>query len=210
MAGHERNFIIKVTNSGTSCVPNLFERKNGQEIPISSTTPIRFDKSGGKKKTDFHKLKFTIQNGPGCDLVFLQDKTNVMWAHEDINDCPDSFCEMPDTFWTDKVEQNLLHLINMDLKPGSLRFTINLVDRSVSTPTPADYVPLDPIVTNGNGGNAESFASAFLATILTGGLVGLGTAFAIGGADLAPSAVAMYGIGGAIVGLVIALFAARN
>lgn len=176
MAAHDRNFIIKTSRSGSVYQVDLFERVQGNEVQIPPATPIKFDKHGNNhKKTDYYRLKFTIQNGPSCDLRFLGDPANVMWVHQDATQCPTAFCEVPDALWTDNVKPNSLSLINADLREEELRFTINLVDRSVQNPTPSDYVPLDPIVSNGNKGSPDDETFAFSTSSL---LIGFGAGVA--------------------------------
>lgn len=176
MAAHDRNFIIKASRNGGGYQVGLFERVQGNDVHIPPTTPIRFDKTGnGHKKTDYYRLKFTIQNGPNCDLRFLDDLANVMWVHQGATQCPTAFCEVPDALWTDDIKPNSLRLINADLRQEELRFTINLVDRSIQNPTPNDYVPLDPIVSNGNKGSPDGETYAFSTSSL---LIGFGAGVA--------------------------------
>lgn len=207
MSHKERKFRILVQEKqGGGYTLTLDE--GGHTIP--EDVPIVFDKPrDGMKKTDYYQLKFTIENGPNCDLEFLNDLDDVMWVHNDPAICPNTRCHMKNTFWTNNVNPKNLKLINMDLKQETLRFTINLVERGTTAP----YIPLDPIVTNGNQGDpdaplVEYSASSMVVGAATGALVAVGSIVSVTG--MIEREALVYGIAGGMVGLLVGLMLGRR
>lgn len=207
MSRDKREYTIKITKTGSTYDAQLFAGSSH----IGATQAIVFNKNAdGLKKTAHYKLNFKIDDSAlpqGERVRFLTNDADVMSVWTDLTQCPPQGNHMDHSFWVDKNNNGReLTLINMDLKVEKLRFQL-FMETNGTPPVP---VVLDPIVENGNNGAPEGFVSAFLACIITGGIVGVGTAFAIGGVALGPSSAALYGIGGAIVGLVVGLLASRN
>jgi len=205
MAKSDRYYVIKVTKSGENYDTQLWEngtQKNGE---------LDFDKNGdGLKKTDHYKLNFTIDNGSlgSADrLTFAPVDDDVMAVHTDLANCPPDGSQMQGTFWVDKNHNGRLRLINMDLTQQKFRFKINMVRENNQAARP--FIPLDPIVNNGNRGGAEPFYSWRIAPIVAGAIAGIGAAIAVNAA-LIPTNAIIFGIGGAIVGAIVGLVLDRR
>lgn len=200
MAKNDRNYVIKVTKNDGNYVTNLWENgapKNGE---------MDFNKNNdGLKKTDHYKLNFTIDNGslPTADrLTFAPADGDVMAVHTDLLNCPPDGSQMQDTIWVDKNNNGKLRLINIDLKEQQLRFKINLVKANDISARP--FIPLDPIVNNGNRGGAEPLIQFRIAPIFAGAVAGIGAAI-VTNIGLMPTNAIVYGVGGAVVGLIVGL-----
>lgn len=193
-----RRYVIKVTKPGQDYVTELLE--NG----VPKTSELTFNKHTDKlKKTDFYTLDFTIDDSSVAHddkVMFAPSNDDVLAVHTDLAQCPPLGSHMPYTLWVDKNKSDKLQLINMDLKPEKLRFKINLVKSS--NPSSQDFIPLDPIINNGNRGGEERLASFAYAPLLTGAIVGIGAALLANGA-LVPANALVFGIGGGIIGLIV-------
>ncbi len=204
MSRDKRDYTIKVTKPANDYVVQLFE--GNDHIGVSDE--LTFNKAtDNMKKTAHYKLNFDIDDSSlaNADKVrFAPVNDDVMWVSEDITQCPETECHKKHAFWVDKnVNGKKLTLINMDLKPERLRFRINLV--KVSDPGARPFIFLDPIIGNGNNGSPESFVSAMLVTgALTGALVGIGAATLATSGFVAPTAL-VYGIVGAVAGMIVGL-----
>lgn len=196
MSNHIRNYEIRVTKNGPDYRTELLENNT----PI---TNLRFNKNqNGMKKTSHYQLNFTIDDKSLSNddkIIFAPSDNDVLAVSTDLSKCPANGSQMLDTFWVDKNQPSRLRVINMDLKVQEFRFKINMVKRS--DPASRPFIELDPIVTNGNQGSAEPLVAYSLTPILTGGIVGLGTA-ALLGASLVSTGL-VYAIGGAVVGLIV-------
>jgi hypothetical protein len=149
MAKDRRTYEIQILTTGPKPEPVL----KGQ------SGPIEFDKKNDKmKKVDHYRIRFELDKPSKTDLRFIQDMDNVMWVHGDVTKCPDSPCHMPAVIWVDEIDDDgeWIDVINMNLVAQQFRFTLNLADKNISNPTPADYVPLDPIGDNKNRGSGGS------------------------------------------------------
>lgn len=205
MANDKREYVIKVTKDAQGYHTHLLEGgapKNGD---------LEFDKNtDGLKKTSHYKLNFTIDDSElaTADKVrFAPSDAEVMAVHTDLTTCPPLGSHMPDTFWVDKNKSgSKLELINMDLKAQKLRFKINMV--KVSDPAARPFIELDPVISNGNQGAPERLDSFVVPALVTGAIVGLGT-FAVVSNSLISATGLLFGIGGAIVGLIVGLIADR-
>lgn len=205
MAKDKRDYVIKVSKTGANYQTELLEDGVAK-------TDLKFDKnSDGMKKTGFYKLEFTIDDSQlaAADKVrFAPADAEVLAVHTDITQCPPVGSHLPATLWVDKnVTGSRLRLINMDLKVEKLRFKINMV--KINDPSARPFIELDPIISNGNQGGSESMASYDYASLVTGAIVGIGTAFLVNNA-LEPASALIFGIGGAIVGLVVGLVLGRR
>jgi len=145
--------------------------------------PLVFNKDNdGMKKVDHYRIRFELDNPNHTELRFIQDMKDVLWVHADTSACPDSFCEMPGVIWVDEIDNDgeWIDVINMDLVKQGFRFTLNLADKNITNPTPADYVPLDPIGDNQDRGFAGSIrytsTAATVALGITAGLVAFAAA----------------------------------
>ena len=206
MANNTRNYVIKVTKVGTDYHTELLE---GGTPKVGD---LDFNKNAdGLKKTDHYKLEFTIDNSQLADadkVRFAPSDADVMAVHTDLSLCPPTGSHLQNVFWVDKNKTgSKLQLINMDLKVEKLRFKINMV--KISDPAATSFIELDPIIKNGNQGGAEPFSNFAVAPLLTGAIVGIGTALFANAALVPPNAL-VFGIGGAIVGLIVGLVLDRR
>lgn len=205
MANNDRKYVIKVTKPGQDYETELLE--NG----APKTGELEFYKNNnGLKKTDHYKLEFTIDDrtvADGDKVMFAPSNDHVLAVHTDLTQCPPVGSQMPYTLWVDKNQRDRLRLINMDLKPEKLRFKINMV--KVSDPTSQTFIPLDPIINNGNRGGEEPFVSFAYAPLLTGAIVGV-TAALLANSALVPTNALLFGIGGGIIGLIAGLLLDRR
>lgn len=170
MAKIDRTYKVAIDMSGPNPMPILKDQSGN---PIPPTQRLQFDKGTKKKKVDHFRIHFALENPGQTDLRFIQDMNDVLWVHDDITVCPSSPCSMPAVFWVDEVDRHgrWVDVINMDLVPELFRFTLNLADKNISNPTPADYVPLDPIGENQDRGIAGSEDRSFLIEAIGVGLV---------------------------------------
>jgi len=93
-----------------------------------------------------------------------------------LDNCPSSACSLPGVIWADEVTdyRRTLKVTNMDMVKQEFRFRINLVDKDIENPTPADYVMLDPIGDNQDRGSLGTRDSlSVIATVGVGLLAGL-------------------------------------
>lgn len=206
MTKDKREYVIRVTKVGADYHTELLE--NG----VAKNDDLDFDKNAdGLKKTDHYKLEFTIDNSQLADadkVRFAPSDADVMAVHTDLNTCPPTGSQLQNVFWVDKNKTgNKLQLINMDLKVEKLRFKINMV--KISDPTATSFIELDPIIKNGNQGGSEPFSNFAVAPLLTGAIVGIGAAV-FANAALVPQNALVFGIGGAIVGLIVGLVLDRR
>ena len=206
MAKDTRNYVIKVTKDTQGYHTALYE--DGKP----KTNDLDFDKNGdGLKKTAHYKLNFTIDDSAitinNDKVMFAPSNAEVLAVHTDLNVCPPVGNHMADTLWVDKNVNGRLRLINMDLKDQKLRFKINLV--KVSDQSARPFIELDPIIKNGNQGSAEPLYSLRIAPIVAGAIAGIGAAI-IANNGLMPTNTILFGIGGAIVGLIVGFLLDRS
>jgi hypothetical protein len=164
------------------------------------------------KKVDHYRLKFEIEDFSSSKLRFIPDSKNVMWVQNGTS-CPTAPCSLPSVFWTDDLDKDgeWIEIINMDLVKEDFWFTLNLCDKTITNPTPADYVPLDPGGGNQNEGSAGSdFQSYALAGTAAGAAAAMAAAALLSRGNLVVQDVALYGLIGAIVGGIIGLLFGRR
>jgi hypothetical protein len=204
MSHQKLTYKIVQQGGGTLKDKPALADKDGHIIPIG--TKIVFKKLN-LRKVDHHRIRFEIAKFGDADLRFAPEKSDVMWA--DRKSCPTARIHMDDVFWVDKVddEGKWIDVINMNLKEEDFHFTLNFVKKNTNGP----LIPLDPPGGNENGGGTGSgfMLSGYLATgIATGAIVGLGTA-AFASEYFVEQNLLVYGIGGALVGLLVAILANR-
>jgi hypothetical protein len=150
MAKKDRTYKLEILMTGNPPAP---------EPVLKGNPPLVFNKAiNNMKKVDHYRIRFELDNPNKTNLRFIQDMANVMWVHGDIAQCPSSPCAMPGVIWVDEIDSDgeWIDVINMDLVAEKFRFTLNLADKSIQNPSPADYVPLDPIGENQNRGSLGS------------------------------------------------------
>lgn len=206
MKNDKRYYTVKVTKSGSSYSAELYEGSTH----IGATQKLGFNKNvDDMKKTDHYELNFKIDDSAlpqGESARFISSNDDVLSVWKDTASCPPQGNYMSDTLWVDKNKNGKeLRLINMDLKTEEIRFQLFMQTNG----TPPVTIELDPIINNGNNGAPEGLIDAFLACIITGGIVGLATSFLVGGETFVASTGLLYGIGGAVVGAIIGFIADR-
>ncbi len=214
MGFSKRTYEIAEEMTGSPAKPTPVLKYNGHII--TSTQTIVFNKNDDNmKKVDHYRLRFSLSDFKNTKLRFVPSMADAMWAHTDVSKCPDSPCAMPNVFWVDDMDKNgeWIDVINMNMAVENFRFTLNFVEKSVSNPTATDYVPLDPTGGNQNTGGTGS-GSPLISTSLATGVV-TGVVAAIGAVTLASKAFVaqsalLYGIGGALVGLVVGFLLERS
>ena len=104
-----------------------------------------------------------------------------------------------------------IDIINMDLVKEDFWFTLNFCDKSISNPTQADYVPLDPGGGNQNEGSAGSdFQSYALAGTAAGAVAAMAAAALLSENNLVAQNLLIYGLIGAVLGGIIGLVFGRR
>ena len=201
MKHKDRNYDIKMVKTGDDPpkhIPVL--SKDGNVIGPDHV--IVFNKyKDNMKKTDYHLIKFEIDEFDDSPLRFVPSEKDVMWVQEGTT-CPEEYCELPGVIWVHKVhpQGKWIEVINMNMTKLRFQFTLNFVDKTITNPTKDDYVALDPGGGNENGGDPPFTDYASVA--LTGAIVGIGTAaLTINAFDASNSLI--YGVGGALVGLIV-------
>lgn len=205
--GHkERDYDIKMLMTGNPPKPEPVLSKDDHVIKPDEL--IIFNKSkDNMKNVDHYRIKFEIDDFDESPLRFVPYEQDVMWVQEGTV-CPTSPCGLPGVIWVNKVDPKgkWIEVINMDMNPLRFQFTLNFVDKTITNPTKADYVALDPGGGNENGGTPPftSFSSA----IATGAIVGIGTSALTTNSFVASNAL-VYGLGGAVVGAIMGLLLGR-
>ena len=174
----------------------------------------------------------SLPKGPGDELVFenkghsgffiyfhLKDPNKLGYKfpddHKLVNDavwskmgkgaCPDD--GIWDVFIPRKVIDKgmTLKVRNLNEKPdiGDFGYTLRVTKDEGRT-----YLALDPGGTNKNGPISAS-SSSWIAPTVAGGLVGLG-AIVLTNSSIVPSNALLFGLGGAVVGLVVGLVLGRR
>lgn len=200
------------------------------KVDMSANPPVRLADEDGKvldtdyclvfnkdtdgiRKVDPYRIRFCIEDFKNSPLRFVPNKDDMFWAQEGTA-CPQSRCEIPGMMWVDDFDKKgeWIDVINMDLTELKFHFTLNFVRKDVANPTEADYIPLDPPGGNENGGGTGSgfTLSAYMTTgVVTGAVVGIGTAALVSYGFVAQNAW-LYGIGGALVGIIVGLLFGRK
>jgi hypothetical protein len=210
-----RHYQIRVTETGNPLKPQL-ELLNEDGQPFGASEMIEFNKSVDKmKRHESYRVRFSIENFDNCRLRFLPVSSGVdpqdsdlMWAHRQKS-CPEDPCYMNDVIWVERAQHQgrWIEVVNRDKIVEDFWFTLNLCDKSQTSPTKADYIPLDPGGSNQN--NGAPFIEFMAASCLTGAIVGFGTAALTNGQPLI-SAGPTAAVGGAIVGLIVGMVLERR
>jgi hypothetical protein len=209
MGYKKRTYEIQIDESGSKPQPVL---KYGGKV-MGPTEKLIFNKDSDKmRKVDHYRIRFEIENFSNSKLRFVPSKVDVMWVQNGTS-CPTAPCSLPSVFWTDDLDKDgeWIDVINMDMTVEDFWFTLNFCDKSISNPTPADYVPLDPGGGNQNEGSAGSdFQSYALAGTAAGAAAAMAAAALLSQGNLVVQDVALYGLIGAVVGGIIGLLFGRR
>jgi hypothetical protein len=175
MGNKKRTYEIQVDESGGKLTPVL--KYDGKVM--GPAEKLIFNKRTDKmKKVDHYLLTFEIEDFGSSRLRFVPGADNVMWAQPGTS-CPTSPCAMPSVFWVDEVDEagEWIKVINVDLVKEDFWFTLNFCEKTITNPTPADYIPLDPGGGNQNEGSAGSdFQSYAMVGTLSGAVAGFASA----------------------------------
>jgi hypothetical protein len=205
-----RTYKIEVEVSGGKPTPVL--TYEGKVVPKDDM--LIFNKNADKmKKVDHYRLRFTIKDFSKSSLRFIPNQTDVMWAQVGTT-CPTSACSLPAVFWVDDMDNGgkWIDIINMDMTPEDFWFTLNFCDKSVTNPTPSDYVPLDPGGGNQNtglkGSGTQITTAAMTTGIATGAITGIATSVFANEAFVAQTSV-LAAVVGAAIGLAVGFVVSR-
>lgn len=216
MAHRDRTYmIVEAPNGGAPQHNPVLGDQSGQVWPANQL--LIFNKSLENpplKKVDHYRIRFEIYDFNSSLLRFTPNEADMMWVQKGTGSgsCPTSQCYMPDSIWVDDYhpQGKWIDVINMDMRVEEFWFTLNLVDKS--NPTSTSYVPVDPGGGNQNGGMAGSaltLNSMLVAGGTTGAIVGIG-ATAVANNAFVPMDALIYGVGGAVAGLVVAFVVGRS
>src|SRR4051794_13110929 len=128
------NIIIEKDDSGKPCF-RMEEKGDALVRNAKGVECIRFNKHDEKMdKNDHHEVQFKLVDKDGADLVFTQNRDNVMWAKivpEIDDDCPDSGQWLAGKFYAEKVfgEQKHLTVINTNMDQEYVAFRLNFVPK---------------------------------------------------------------------------------
>lgn len=180
----------------------------------------------------FHFETTDLPLGPNNVLTFINDEFPGFIIHYDLDDtlnpgfrfpdekicnnlaeaiyvqarpgCPSGKSKWPQ-FWPMEVTPNGKTLIVRNENRGQVNFGYTL---RVTKNGGGKYLDLDPGGDNKNGPIAP-FVSSWIATALTGAIVGLGT-IVLSSNSFVPATSLTFAIGGAVVGLVVGLLLGRR
>jgi len=159
------------------------------------------------RRKAYYLLEFHLHNEQGCDLEFVDDRSKVLSAcpeHEGVNGCaPEGSEFLPIVYVhpTKPLGKRLIYVINTDPDIENFFFGFSFVSRDG-----AEKAYFDPGGTNQNGGISAAY---LVVGPLTGAVVGLGTAM-LANNTLVPSATLLFGLGGAVVGLITGYILGRR
>lgn len=149
-------------------------------------------------KGNHFRISYKLDNSARPGFLFptgqgQQHLLDALWVH-DSTSCPTRACTW-DEFKAHKVKDEGLTLVvkNKNDDVTNFAYTLRVTNGS-------EWLELDPGGGNQNGGEPPftSYASA----LVTGAIVGVGTA-ALTSAALAPSNALLFSLGGAVVGLIV-------
>lgn len=147
-----RNITVRAERDSTK--PNGFGFTMVENGTVIADDTIHAAKGGGDKNSDYHTFIFTLENGAGSNLEFLDHPFDVMWVApgnaSQAPQCPPRRSSDAD-FNIGAIEPRRLVVHNANSRPCKHKFVLNFVG------TKADgtrgIVPYDPIWGNTNGGS---------------------------------------------------------
>ena len=162
-----------------------------------------FNKStDNMRKRDYYLLEFHLHNASGCDLEFIDDRAKVLSAcraEDAIDGCAPEGSQLPSVFYvhpTNSLGKKLVYVINTDPDWEDFYFGFSFVSKDG-----AETAYYDPGGNNQNAGN-PFISKALVAGAVTGALAALGTAALVSN-SFVPSTELIYGLGGAVLGLIV-------
>lgn len=197
MSKGKRKYKIHATRNGPSNYSFRLKDMNG------GPADLVFNKDTDKmRKRDYYELEFHLHNESGCDLKFVDDREKVFSAcseEDSVNNCaPEGSNFFPIVYLhpTKKIQDKLIHVINTDDYKEKFYFGFSFVSRSHG-----DSAYCDPVGDNQDRGETRFDWSAVLAGMVSGAAAAGATASLITSFDA--SNMLFYGIGGAVLGLVV-------
>lgn len=181
IAENRYTFILTDINGGS---PNLVFNKNTDNM----------------HKRDYYVLEFHLHNDSGCDLEFVDDRAKVLSACPEpdaVNNCAPEGSNFHPIFYVHPdlpLGKKLVHVINTDTDIEKFCFGFSFVSKDGT-----ETAYFDPGGDNENGGGHKF---EWASNIITGATVGLGTVVLVSN-SFVPATGLLFGIGGAIVGLVV-------
>lgn len=202
------NIIAKRDSSKPDGYKFHMESPNGSHLEVLS-----FNKTDEKmKEKDVHEVYFRLIQEQGMTLEFahnLEDALWVAWGDEDtIPPCPTKRPDKKDEiFYADRSRPRTLVAVNTNPSRQFFSFCINFVDSTASGPK--KLIPYDPPGDNQDGGIGMTDQRFVLVGAISGALGAAVSVALMPGNALEPPSVLLYGLGGAIVGLLPGLVATR-
>ncbi len=198
----EKNVNVKVILDPPGSNPPF--HFDSTDLPIDRNNVIYFSNCGKSKGFFIH---YTIDDtaNPGYRFPTSTNGNDfldqALWA-TDSGPCPTSACKWEAVFKAHNVKDSGKTLVvwNKNEVAQDFAYTLRVVKGT-------SWLNLDPGGTNQNGG--LPLFSAFSASVATGVIVGLATVTMVSKA-FEPSSALLYGIGGAIVGLLIGFLFDRS
>lgn len=191
----ERSVNVKVVLDPPGSVPPF--HFDSTDLPIGKDNVIFFSNCG---KSKGFLISYTIDDSSNRGFRFPTSTNGndyldqAMWA-SDSGPCPTRECHWDSVFKAKSVENGgqILVVWNKNAVAQNFAYTLRVVNG-------ANWLNLDPGGSNQNGGLPLFKSQA--ASIVTGAVVGL-TTLATASNALDTQSALVYGIGGAIVGLVV-------
>ena len=175
MADKLREITIVATVNDSKPHGIGFEKQNkgGGEADLT----FNKDKDG-MTKSHHYRLVFTLINGEGANLRFVDDRDNAMWAIKSPGPADPPCPKAPSTaqgFFATQVSATELTVRNNDHDQSRIAFTLNFIKPGGNDHDPTDYVPYDPIVINQNGGVKRSYTAALVVVVTVVAVGGIAT-----------------------------------
>lgn len=170
--GHEKReykIVDAATGGAPKGTPALADENGNVIAPSPPNQPeqrLIFNKhTDNMRKVDHYRIRFDIKDFKNSTLRFVPNRDDVFWVQEGT-ECPTNRCGLPGVIWVDDVDKGgeWIDVINMDLAKLDFQFTLNFVDKTITNPTQADYVDLDPGGGNEDqGGGGSGFTVSYAA-----------------------------------------------
>lgn len=196
MSKHHNVEVKVVLHAPGSATDYHFESK---DVPIDANNVIYFSNCGKKKG---FRIRYELDDDANPGFRFPTERTHpntylddALWVTTTGN-CPTQASKWP-VFKAEDVKDQGKTLVvwNENLNVQNFAYTLRLWNGT-------DWLPLDPPGSNQNGGVSPLISYAI--GMVSGGVAALGAAiYASQGQGLEPSNALIYGLGGAIVGLIV-------
>jgi hypothetical protein len=202
----DRKYRIKATRNKKDDYSFALENFTGGGPP---NLVFNKDDINGMHKRDYFVLEFHLDNNSGCDLEFLQDREKVLSAcpeHEAVDGCALEGSNYLPIFFvhpTMKLDKKKIHVINTDPYNEKFFFGFSFVSKDGT-----EKAYFDPGGENQNGGIGQFEWSNSLTGAITGAVAAIATVTLVSN-SFEPASALIFGIGGAVVGLIFGLIVGR-